>query len=197
MDPSLLPTVPQEHPALSSWGQALMGVTWFFTAIAIQTVALRFYLRRKFHQTGGLDDWVMLLALIFHLVFQAFLTLACVSGLGRPLLSMTFQELADLTKWSWCTTPGSILANTFSRISIAIVLVQIFGMRKWFKHLMVAFTVILTIFGLINFVFVWVQARPVQALWDVTVPAEYHMTPLPQKILTGFLMSESFSKPQQ
>lgn len=169
-----------------------MGVSWFFTAIAIQAVLLRFYLRRKFNQSVGADDWIMLLALTCHIVFQSFLTVASLAGLGRPVTSMTAQEIIDMSKWAWCTTPGSILAGVAARISIAIVLVQIFGMRQWFKWLMISYTGFLTIIGLANFIFVWLQARPIEALWDFRILAVYRMPQLPQKVLTGILMGEHY-----
>lgn len=175
------------HEGLSEKGMILMAISWLFTSFAIIIVALRLYLRQKFHRSISLDDWLMVLALIFQILFQIFLTLDCYAGVGWPMATMSPMDIINLTKWSWFTTPGSILASTIARISIAVVFIQVFGNRKWFKHLMISYTVLLTVVGVLNFIFVWVQAKPVQALWDARVPAVYRMDQLPQKIITCIL----------
>lgn len=45
-------------------GPLIMGIVWAFTAVAIAAVGLRFYLRVKLLNLVGLDDWIMLLALV-------------------------------------------------------------------------------------------------------------------------------------
>ncbi|RYP79127.1 hypothetical protein DL771_000105 [Monosporascus sp. 5C6A] len=178
----ILPTEPQDR-GLSGRARVLLGLTWFFMAFAIQSVSLRLYLTRKFSQSLALDDWIMLLALGCHIVFEIFLTLASVSGLGYPMETMTIQEIVDMSKWAWCTVPGNILANVTSRISIAILLVQIFGVRKWFRWLIIIYTTALTVLGLANFTFVFLQASPFVASWDFRMEADWRLPHLPHNIL--------------
>ncbi|KAG8162236.1 hypothetical protein KVR01_008001 [Diaporthe batatas] len=186
MDPSTIPLTSGNH-ALSDRAVALMAISWLFTSFAIVTMTFRLYLRQKFFPSIASDDWLMLLALAFHVVFQVFLTMCCVAGLGRPLETMGIQDLIDMTKWAWFTTPGSILASTIARISIAMVFYQVFNGRQWFRWLMISYTSFLVVVGMLNFIFVWVQAKPVQALWDFRVPATYRMEQLPQKVVTCIL----------
>lgn len=187
MPPGYIPPPPVSELGLSDKATVLMVVSWLFTAGTISIIVLRFYLRHKFHGAISLDDWLMAVAMIFQIIFQVFLTLTCASGLGHPLELVSIPDLVNLTKWAWFTTPGSILASTIARISIAICFVQIFGGRKWYKWMMIVFTSWLVIVGLLNFIFVWCQARPVEALWDFRVPATFRMEQLPQKIITCVL----------
>lgn len=163
---------------ISPRAQLIMGLTWMFTAFAIVAVGFRFWLRRKFNQRYALDDWVMLGALFFHLLFQIFLSLAASSGMGYPLETITIDEYISLTMWGWCTTAPNILANAIARISIAMVLVQIFGIHRWFKVLMISFTGLLAFMSFSNFLFLFFQASPFPAIWDFRILAQWR---LPQR----------------
>jgi hypothetical protein len=188
MDPSAIPLTTGDH-GVSERAASLMAISWLFTSLAIVTMSFRLYLRQKFFPSIASDDWLMLLALAFHVVFQVFLTKCCIAGLGRPSETMGIQDLIDMTKWAWFTTPGSILASTVARISIAMVFYQVFNRRQWFRWLMISYTSFLVVVGLLNFIFVWVQAKPVEALWDFRIPATYRMEQLPQKVITCILTS--------
>lgn len=183
-----VPLAPRPE-GLSKNAIILMAVSWLFTSFAIVIVILRVYLQQKFRRSIGWDDWIMVLALLCQIIFEVFLTLDCHAGLGHPMATITMVDILNLTKWSWSTTPGSILAGTIARISVAMVFLHVFGNRNWFKHLMISYTALLTVVGALNFIFVWVQAKPIQALWDPRVPAVYRMEQLPQKIITCVLTS--------
>ncbi|KID79610.1 uncharacterized protein G6M90_00g017840 [Metarhizium brunneum] len=160
-----------------------MALTWTFWTFAILSVYLRLYVGLKCRHRVALDDWVMLLALACHTLFQTFLTLACVTGLGYPVDTMTLEEIIAMSKWQWGTVPVNILANTISRVSIAIMLVQIFGVHKWFRRAIAAVTATLTTFGLVNFIYVFFQTKPFQANWDVRIKPERRLQPFAHYIL--------------
>ncbi|OTA95817.1 hypothetical protein M434DRAFT_378175 [Hypoxylon sp. CO27-5] len=165
-----MPLAPRPE-GLSKNAIILIAVSWIFTSFAIVVVTLRVYLQQKFRRSIEWDDWIMVLALLCQIIFEVFLTLDCHAGLGHPIATMTMVDILNLTKWSWSTTPGSILAGTIARISVAMVFLHVFGNRNWFKRLMIYYTALLTVVGALNFIFVWVQAKPVQALWDPRIPA--------------------------
>ncbi|KAI6081525.1 integral membrane protein [Hypoxylon rubiginosum] len=176
------PTEPIDR-GLSSKAEILLALTWFFIAFAIQAVVLRFYLRRKFTQVFTLDDWIMLVALCVHILFQTFLTLTAVTGFGYPMETMTIQQIVDMSKWAWATVPANILANLTARLSIAIMLVTIFSVRRWFKWLIITYTSMMLTLGLGNFLFVFFQASPFPASWDFRLPADWRLPHLPHEIL--------------
>lgn len=160
-----------------------MALTWTFWTFAILSVCLRFYVGLKCRHRVALDDWVMLVALACHTLFQTFLALACVTGLGYPVDTMTMEEIIAMSKWQWGTVPVNLLANIISRVSIAIMLVQIFGVHKWFRKAIAAVTATVTTLGLVNFIYVFFQAKPFQASWDIRIEAEWRLQPLAHYIL--------------
>ncbi|KAI1381212.1 integral membrane protein [Hypoxylon crocopeplum] len=176
------PTEPLDR-GLSSKAEILLALTWFFIAFAIQAVVLRLYLRRKFTQVFTLDDWIMLLALCIHILFQTFLTLTSVTGFGYPMQTMTIQQIIDMSKWAWATVPVNILANLTARLSIAIMLVKIFSVRRWFKWLIILYTALMITLGLANFLFVFFQASPFPASWDFRLAADWRLPHLPHNTL--------------
>ncbi|KID83749.1 integral membrane protein [Metarhizium guizhouense ARSEF 977] len=171
----------------SSRAQIIMALTWSFWTFAILSVCLRFYIGFKCRQRVALDDWVMLVALACHTLFQTFLTLAYVTGVE----TMTMKEIIAMSKWQWGTVPVNLLANTVSRASIAIMLVQIFGVHKWFRRAIITVTTAVTTLGFINFLFVFFQTRPFQASWDIRIVPEWRLPPLAHYILTFILCALS------
>lgn len=45
-------------------GPTLMGILWTFTVLAAVAVALRFHVRKKLAGSWGVDDWLMLIAVV-------------------------------------------------------------------------------------------------------------------------------------
>lgn len=186
----VFPTEPLDR-GLSQKSRVVLGVTWTFFIFAFQAIVLRFYLTRKIRRPFTLDDWVMLLALGLHTLFQVFFTLNCVAGFGYDTQTMTIQQIVDMSKWAWATVPVNLLANMASRLSIAILLVHIFSVRLWFKWLVISKTALLITLGLANFVFVFFQASPFPASWDFRIPAKWQLSHEPHNILIFTELSKS------
>ncbi|KAJ2998940.1 hypothetical protein NUW58_g170 [Xylaria curta] len=176
------PTEPLDR-GLSQKSQVVLGVTWTFFALALLCLFLRFYLTRKFRRPFTPDDWVMLLALALHTLFQVFFTLNCIAGFGYEMQTMTIQQIVDMGKWAWATVPLNLLANLASRVSITLLLVHIFSVRTWFKRLIITKTALLTTIGLANFIFIFFQASPFPASWDFRIPAKWRLSHEPHNIL--------------
>lgn len=160
------PVNPQD-PGL---GPTNIALTWLFTSLAAIVVGLRFYVRKRFAGHWAVDDWVMLAALAWQILYGAIITLACVGGLGMTFANLTLAQYTELNKWSfWALPPGHIV-SVLARISIAIVLVRIFGLgRSWFKWILVSFTTFLTCFAAVAIVLLFVQSTPVESNWDAAV----------------------------
>ncbi|RYP46672.1 hypothetical protein DL768_007160 [Monosporascus sp. mg162] len=156
-------STPSNDPGL---GPTVMGLTWTFTSMAVIVVAFRFRVRRKVVRLVTADDWIMLIALICQLVYQACATVSYSYGLGRHVGDLSQDQFLTIMKWSWITfTPGTAV-SVIARISIAILLVKLFGTKPWLKWFLIVFTVIQTMIGIAMIVTVWTQCRPVEAIWN-------------------------------
>ncbi|KAI0009470.1 hypothetical protein F4779DRAFT_581727 [Xylariaceae sp. FL0662B] len=158
-------------------GPTIMGLTWTLTVLAILAVAARFYYRRQYRSFGSADDWIMLAALVLQIVYQACITVLVHWGLGKASTNLTTEELIMTKKWTWISAPFANLVSLCARISIVIMLIRIFETRKWFKWFLIIFTTILGIVDILALLFVWVQVTPIEALWNINVPAKQLLDP--------------------
>lgn len=191
VDPfALFPTEPLDR-GLSSRAQLFMGVTWLFTSCAILAIICRLLLRRKFTRSISIDDWIMLLALVLHVVYQIFLTLVCYTDFGYPMTTMTVQQIIDMTMYSWLSVPFNMMSNLISRIAVAIMLVEIFGVRKWFKWLTYGYLGVLALVSVANVVYVFCQTSPVEASWDFRIVPNWSLPHFPHHVMTFVQLSTS------
>lgn len=65
--------------------------------------------------------------------------------------------------------PVGMVPSILARISIAILLIRIFGVHKWFTAFMIISCVIQTVVGIAFIPMTFLQARPVEALWNIFI----------------------------
>jgi hypothetical protein len=152
-------------------GHIVDGVTWPFTALAILMVGLRFYVRKRFNNAWSVDDWIMALAMVFNLIYQAFLTTSVSYGYGKPRVTMTPDAMASAFFYQHVCITWAQLADVLARISISILLSRIFGVVKpWFKWFLIFFTTLQAMVSTISVVLSWTEKGPVQSIWDFRIP---------------------------
>ncbi|RYP56151.1 hypothetical protein DL771_012096 [Monosporascus sp. 5C6A] len=166
---------------------AMHAIPWIMTCLSVWAVGARLYLRKKLSLPFDSDDWVMVAAVILQIGYQAIVTIAITKGVGKSIPpTFSVDDVIDMLKWSWFTTPLAILVSVTSRVSISILLVRIFGVRAWYRWFMNSFTGALAIIGIINVIIVWFQASPVEALWDFRIPVP-RWDPKVQQIFSSVL----------
>ncbi|KAL2043495.1 hypothetical protein N7G274_003802 [Stereocaulon virgatum] len=169
-------------------GPLIISVSWMLTTVALILIAMRFHVRINILHTLGADDWIMLLAGVLLIISEACITEGYIWGLGKHDLDLSFEQLVNILKWDWITATFSILVSIAARISIAILLIRIFGNRKWFKIFLIVFTTLQSVVGIVLIVVVWEQCRPVQGLWNPTIPSR-RWNPAIQQDLAYLLQS--------
>jgi hypothetical protein len=150
----------------TGFGPASLGLTWTFAALAIITVAARFVVHKRALNRWSADDWIMLLALVIQIIFQAIYTVLVGWGGSLPFDRITPVQRRQTSKWGWISAAPSIMTSCIARISIAILLVRIFGVQRWLKRYLIGFTSILTVMSILSIIFLAAQCRPWSGLWD-------------------------------
>ncbi|KAI2621139.1 hypothetical protein GGR54DRAFT_90052 [Hypoxylon sp. NC1633] len=159
-------------------GPMIMGLTWTFAGLVMTAVGLRFYVRRKQNQSWGWwEDWLMLVAMIFQIAEQSTITVSYHYGLGKHDQDLRPRQLDDMLKWMWASLPSYIVASILARISIAIFLVRLFGVYRWFKCFVLLITALVSLFGVISISLVFVQYTPVEKLWTPSLQDFTSMDP--------------------
>ncbi|KAF4633296.1 hypothetical protein G7Y89_g4834 [Cudoniella acicularis] len=159
-------------------GPMIIGLTWAFTGLAVITVALRLYVRKTITRISGLDDWIMLVAVILQVLNQSLVTISFHYGLGKHDMSLEQpDQMVAVLKWNWIASLPGMLVSILARISIAILLVRLFGIHLWFKWFMIIFTTVQSVVCTLIIPFTWVQDSPVQGLWNIYDPNVKHWDP--------------------
>ncbi|KAI0204509.1 hypothetical protein F4808DRAFT_413810 [Astrocystis sublimbata] len=156
--------VPVDPDGSQGIGSLSLGLTFALAGLGVFIVAARFLLRYRNSRPLGADDWIMLLALISQVVFQAFFTVEIRWGGGLAYDNLTSLQRANVSKWRWIADIPSILVSCVSRISVTIMLVHTFGAQRWLKWYLICFTSVLAVISAVRIVLL---ARH----WDPTIYA--------------------------
>ncbi|KUJ18478.1 uncharacterized protein LY89DRAFT_780548 [Mollisia scopiformis] len=159
---------PAVNPDDPGRGPMIVGLTWTFTSLAVIAVALRFYVRKFVTRALGWDDWLMLFAVVLQVANQALVTVSFHYGLGKHDTSLKKpDQMIAVLKWNWIASLPGMIVSILARISIAILLIRLFGVYEWFKRFLIVFTILQTTVCTLIIPFTWLQDNPVQGLWDV------------------------------
>ncbi|EGD95986.1 hypothetical protein TESG_03447 [Trichophyton tonsurans CBS 112818] len=154
-------------------GPLIMGLTWSFAVLATIAVGLRFYIRVELNNRPSLDDWLIAVALIFNFVSQSFMTVGFTYGLGNHDANLQPYQIINILKWMWlANTPGLLVAIT-ARLSIAMLLVRLFGkVHKWLKWFLVVVSGLCTVLTAIIIPCTFLQTTPVSGNWNPFQPSK-------------------------
>ena len=164
-------------------GPMIMGLTWTFTALAAIAATIRLIVRQKVHKHCGLDDWIMFLAAVrsylsvrwhnpdefqvLQVVAEALIAVSYHYGMGKHDHSLTADQMVQVLKWNWISSLPGMIVSIIARISIAILLVRLFGVRVWFKRFMICTTTLQSLLCTAIIFCTWLQSTPVTGLWDI------------------------------
>jgi len=115
-------------------------------------------------------DWFMLAALVLQIFYQAGLTIMCEWGSGRPIDNLTPLQLVMIRKWSWIIAPAVYCISILARISIGLLLLQLFSPQVWFKRFIIIFTVIQALVGIAVLIMTFGQSQPYEVYWNPSLP---------------------------
>ncbi|KAM5492715.1 hypothetical protein MaudMau93_001431 [Microsporum audouinii] len=154
-------------------GPLIMALTWTFASLAAIAVALRYYVRIKLSNRLVLDDWLIGAALIFNIISQCFVSVGYHYGFGKHDASLRPDQIINIFKWMWlANTPGLLVAIT-ARLSIAVLLVHLFGkVHRWLKWFLVVVTGLCTILTVIVIPSTFLQTTPVSGNWNPFQPSK-------------------------
>ncbi|KAI1424625.1 hypothetical protein F5Y12DRAFT_431091 [Xylaria sp. FL1777] len=157
-------------------GPIILGFNWAFVGLGIIAVGLRIWFRRKIGYE--LHDWMMFFATGMTIVFEAILTESLLWGLGRDYASITVEDYKQLQYWLLLAQFFVNFQPIFSRWSIAIFLIRIFGTaRPWFKYFLITWVALIFVGGILANVLTFTYLDPLEAYWDPSVEHHYRFNP--------------------
>ncbi|KAL9118844.1 MAG: hypothetical protein Q9187_004601 [Circinaria calcarea] len=169
-------------------GSALIIIFWTECALALVVVLLRLHSRLLIRGLGK-DDVVMFFTMLLLLILTIFVTVLARNGGAKHLYDLDSQQIQTVVKLNWELQPFGIMALGTSKISVAFLLLRIFGpntvWRRWFLYVTMVITFLVNALAcIISFV----QCNPPRALWE-TVPGARCWDPSSQANYSTFSSS--------
>ncbi|RKK67465.1 hypothetical protein BFJ69_g14468 [Fusarium oxysporum] len=151
-------------------GPMLNAVLWVQVVIFAIFVGLRLYTRSQILHSVGAGDYLVVTALVFQIIYSAFVTAGTKYGLGRKFADIgnpdAYFRAVELEIYSQV---AGLMVIGLGKCAVGIFLLRIVRnkFQKAFIWAFLAGTVFITLFSSIVVV---VQCDPVQRTWDRRVP---------------------------
>lgn len=87
-------------------------------------------------------------------------------GLGRHQYTLLPENATEAIKWDYISQLSSVIAPTLGRISFAMLLLNLAGVSRFRQFLLYGIILSQTVANSLCFIFISVQCRPIQLLWD-------------------------------
>jgi hypothetical protein len=98
-------------------------------------------------------------------------------GLGKHDASLTMDQMGNVLKWSWLANTPGLLVSITARLSIAILLVRLFGVHEWFKWFVIVVTAACSIMTIVIIPCTYLQTTPVSGNWNPFDPSVTRWNP--------------------
>ncbi|KAM3071861.1 hypothetical protein ACMFMG_009716 [Clarireedia jacksonii] len=150
-------------------GNAVIIVVAVFFPVALFTLLTRIYTRIRISKSFGLDDWLIVAAMVPATGFAVAALLAETTlGWDRHIWDVPFTRITSGLQFVMITQIIFCLAQTLTKCSMLALIYRILSNGKRFKRATIAATVIITGQGLIFIIVVIFQCRPLSHYWLLT-----------------------------
>lgn len=158
---------------------------WTIIGIALFFLGLRIYLKWKYGKTISADDyvlslsWVRILAVscrplsktrqIFLMLNAVFITISTYYGLGDHIQNVPYANIPPALMWGTFGELCIELSLQAGKTSFAMTLLRLV-IHRWQKWLLWFIIISLNVVMGLNAIAIFVWCRPVQKIWDWSVP---------------------------
>ncbi|KAK1986841.1 hypothetical protein LZ30DRAFT_240947 [Colletotrichum cereale] len=168
-------------------GPQLVAVGLTLVIAAFVAIVLRFYTRVFLVKNFGIDDWFMLGAATFFILFVSCALAGVHYGTGRHRVDLSDEDWETAMMYWWYCYLWYCLAMVASKISIGYFLLRI-TVRKvdiWIIYIVMMLTVCT---GVVFFFVTLLQCQPISYFWNQRTQ-EGHCVPIDVIIALTFLYS--------
>ncbi|KAI0889389.1 uncharacterized protein GGS22DRAFT_70547 [Annulohypoxylon maeteangense] len=166
-------------------GPVVIAFAWILAAISVSIFAVRFYVRLTFRGKLSLDDYIIIITLIFIVLNSVFLTFASSWGLGRHIQDLRDDEKRNYDKWVFFCYCPAIMSPGFGRISFAFLLLNLTPPSKARRRLLWVVICAQFIADVGTVIIIYAQCKPVQGFWDKRIEAK--CWPAYTQVYAGYL----------
>ncbi|KGO58471.1 hypothetical protein PEX2_069810 [Penicillium expansum] len=151
-------------------GPMTNAVLWVEAVVFAIFVGLRLYTRKHVLNSVGLDDYLVLTALVLQVLYTAFVTEATLYGLGQ-----LYADVGDpvtyftAVKYELFSQVAGLMVIGVGKATVGVFLLRIVRSKAqvWFIWACLAITAFITLFASITVI---VQCIPIEKSWNPTTP---------------------------
>ncbi|KAH8170189.1 integral membrane protein [Sarocladium implicatum] len=145
----------------------IVGIVGFFHVLAFTFVALRIYVRLKLVRAFGVDDGLIIVAVLLALGSWVCLILQIPHGLGRHGIVIPFEDRVQFERLNFIKAVMSDgLAVGILRISMAISLLRLSRDTKWYRWSLSAIIVFVVCYTIQAIAWLFVYCDPYSGWWE-------------------------------
>ncbi|KAK4865368.1 hypothetical protein LT330_009479 [Penicillium expansum] len=140
-------------------------LTSVFTGLAALSVLLRLYTRFYLVKAPGIDDLIILVALLVDLALFAFIVLEHENGLGIRLAKLSEDEVQRQLFWLWLSVPFYNMTMVLAKFSALTLYARLFHPRPFLlvTYIFMGFFVIVGLWTTLSGFFFCI---PIHAFWS-------------------------------
>ncbi|KAF5020469.1 hypothetical protein F66182_7508 [Fusarium sp. NRRL 66182] len=165
---------PSSEYLAESRSPVIRSVTWLSVILPFIFVSLRVYTRLFVRKVFGLDDWVIVFALILLIIYGAIIEAAVEKGLGRHLewvVANVPQNAVPIALLGQVSQPFVVMSCALGKTSFSISLMRLAAQR--YIHVFLWFVVVsmLTLHILISLI-IFVRCKDPRTTWNPAIASE-------------------------
>ncbi|KAI0205106.1 integral membrane protein [Astrocystis sublimbata] len=155
-------------------GPAVLSVAWVFGVLSILVVGARFYVRLRILHRLTVDDYVIVLALIFGLLNSVFLSISASWGLGQHVAILQSQpgHAMYTIKYVYLCEAFATLSPGFGRISYGFLLLALVPPTTLRRRFLWAIIGIQFVVDVATIAVSFAQCNPINGFWDKSIEAD-------------------------
>ncbi|KAI1093871.1 hypothetical protein F5B19DRAFT_490911 [Rostrohypoxylon terebratum] len=146
---------------------SMLVISTVLTGISFILIVIRIWVRFFALKKSGLDDYMVIAALIFTIGYVVTVFIANDNRVGHPIELLTFEEMTSLLKLAWSIEIIYSLIMTCVKSSI-IFMYDRFAISHTFRRTCIGTNIFMAVLQVIYLMVVINQCQPVEKAWDVT-----------------------------
>ncbi|RTE74164.1 hypothetical protein BHE90_011398 [Fusarium euwallaceae] len=150
-------------------GPALLIVEVSIMSVAVLTLLARLYVRIFKVNKHGLDDWLMLAAMVFGIGVTVCVILAAqMYGWNIHVWDLKESQAVKGRQVSIAAQTLFLFSSGLAKNSILVSYLRIAPARSWLRRVTLASIALVTALIFIFLIVLWTQCRPMSAYWSLT-----------------------------
>lgn len=169
-------------------GPKILAVLWTLTALATLTVAARIFIRLRMLKAFGIDDYLIIVAIILGLAYCGTTTAAIAYGFGKHAKALSQHNMEMAILLNTVSFLFGILSFTVPKIAVTAMLNRILNPGLAQKIWLWGLVGTATIVSCICIIILFTMCDPPKALWLVHLAMEGKATCKSSWILVDYAM---------